>query len=62
LPSGPTRRKKGPLAALNAWLAHRRTDTDLDWTATVTTRAADLWRNNVTEGVFRQGETEPKGA
>ena len=134
-----------PLAALNAWLAHRRTAADLDWTATATTRAeralfcavtktgrvtgdalsdkavarlvkqaaldagldparysghslraglataagdqgaglaelmrqtrhkstevalgylrpADLWRNNVTEGVFRQGETEPEDA
>ena len=28
-----------PLAALNAWLAHRRTAADLDWTATATTRA-----------------------
>ena len=134
-----------PLAALNAWLMHRRTAADLDWTATVTTRAerplfcavtktgrvtgeklsdkavarlvkqaaldagldperysghslraglataagdqgaglaelmrqtrhkstevalgylrpADLWRNNVTEGVFRQRETEPDSA
>ena len=25
-------------------------------------RPADLWRNNVTHGVFRQGETEPDGA
>ena len=24
-------------------------------------RPADLWSNNVTEGVFRQGETEPDG-
>ena len=24
-------------------------------------RPADLWRNNVTEGVFRKGETEPDG-
>jgi site-specific recombinase XerD len=134
-----------PLAALNAWLVHRRTAADLDWTATALARAerplfcavtktgrvtgeklsdkavarlvkqaaldagldperysghslraglataagdqgaglaelmrqtrhkstevalgylrpADLWRNNVTEGVFRQGETEPQGA
>ena len=28
-----------PLAALNAWLVHRRTAADLDWTATATTRA-----------------------
>ena len=27
-----------PLAALNAWLAHRRTAADLDWTATATAR------------------------
>src|SRR5580698_4077278 len=134
-----------PLAALNAWLVHRRTAADLDWTATITTRAerplfcavtktgrvtgeklsdkavarlvkqaaadagldpelysghslraglataagdqgaglaelmrqtrhkstevalgylrpADLWRNNVTEGVFRKGDAEPDSA
>ena len=28
-----------PLAALDAWLAHRRTAPDLDWTATATSRA-----------------------
>ena len=28
-----------PLTALDAWLAHRRTAPDLDWTATATTRA-----------------------
>jgi site-specific recombinase XerD len=28
-----------PLAALDAWLVHRRTAPDLDWTATATTRA-----------------------
>ena len=28
-----------PLAALDTWLAHRRTASDLDWTATATTRA-----------------------
>jgi site-specific recombinase XerD len=134
-----------PLAAPNAWLVHRRTAADLDWTATAPSRAerplfcavtktgrvtgealsdkavarlvkqaaadagldperysghslraglataagdqgaglaelmrqtrhtstevalgylrpADLWRNNVTEGVFRQGDAEPDGA
>ena len=28
-----------PLAALDAWLAHRRTAPDLDWTASATSRA-----------------------
>jgi len=134
-----------PAAALDAWLIHRRTAADLDWTATATLRAerplfcavsktgrvtgdglsdkavarlikqaatdaglnsekfsghslrrglltagadnraqlaelmrqsrhrstqsvigylepADLWRNNVTEGVFRKGDAEPEGA
>ena len=34
-----TRSLNPTLAALNAWLMHRRTAADLDWTATVTTRA-----------------------
>jgi integrase len=37
--ANPTETGFCPLAALDAWLAHRRTAPDLDWTATAATRA-----------------------
>jgi hypothetical protein len=44
------------LAELMRQTRHKSTEVALGYL-----RPADLWRNNVTEGVFRQGEKEPDG-
>ena len=45
------------LAELMRQTRHKSTEVALGYL-----RPADLWRNNVTEEVFRQGEIEPDGA